>query len=114
MNKAKHKTLSPRFWTMASSHSNNWEQLERLHHKYWSRPLVIDCDEFLVVPQKYSVCNGDGVYKYKNEQWDKIIDYDSNFGSMCHSASIDNDKKMLYVYDHLSQLHASSKNTFCK
>ena len=85
--------------------SADWIELEKFPFPYWSRPLILANDEFIIVPQKYSSCKGDGIYQYRDKTWNKIIDYPSDFGSSCHSASIDDDNKVIYVDDDCSQLH---------
>lgn len=90
---------------MTTSVKSDWIKLEKFSFAYWSKPLPLEDDEFIMIPQKYAECDSDGIYKYKNKEWLRIIDYDSEFNCECHAAAIDKSRKMIYAYDKEAQLH---------
>ena len=79
-----------------------WEKLPSIPWPFPGRPLVLNNNEILLVPQKLGYSNSDGIYKYMidEKQWINIVPYAKEFWTKYHGVALNNDDKdnsMIYI-----------------
>eukprot|EP01084_Bolivina_argentea_P300847 518858_1 len=79
--------------------SSDWKQLKPFPFKYFDKPLLLNDNEFIIVPQSYTGFRSDGIYKYNIDvnQWIKILRYPPDFTSSYHSICLDKENQLIYV-----------------
>ena len=78
--------------------STGWIPLAKVPFAYFSKPLNINDNEFVIAPSSDSSY---GIYKYNKilNEWETIINYFGDGNHYVHGATINKTKKLLYVYD---------------
>ena len=87
-----------------------WEKLGPCPFEYFSNPISLNSDTFVVVPGCDSCSEGvPGVYTYRSstDKWENIIPFPPSFVSIGYSSSsaLDIDRQVLYHY--VSQWHST-------
>ena len=77
----------------------NWQNLPSFTFPYFSPPVFVNKDEFIICPSKHSGCKSDGVYSFniKQANWSKIIDLPQDLRCFNRSAVYHSKTKSLYV-----------------
>ena len=77
----------------------SWILLNRCPFKSFSKPLIVNHNEFIIVPSKAINSRSDGIYKYNITQnrYIKIMDYPKDFICPCHDAIFNEKKQLIYV-----------------
>ena len=90
-----------------TSITSEWEKLATFPFQYFPKPLSLNSSSFVVVPQRYSACKGDGIYTYHidRDEWEKIIPYQSKLETSSHSAALDINNNVVYIYGDENNLY---------
>ena len=83
--------------------NGSWEQLPKFPYKYGSPIVMLNDTEFFMAPYKCGGCLGASLWKYNIEtkKWSKWSNYPSipdHTISVLHTAVINKDKSMVYIY----------------
>ena len=84
---------------MSTVTASKWEQLATFPFQFYSSPIFINDEEFIVCPSKHSNCEGDGIYIFNIRQkaWRKIMDYPDDFICYVTSAAFNSKTNTLFV-----------------
>ena len=79
--------------------ASKWQKLPSFPFPYFSQPVFINKDEFIVCPSKHSSCLSDGIYLFNTKQknWRKMFNFPPLFRCFARSTAYHSKTSTLFV-----------------